>query len=75
MQRNSDGIDICGSRNVTVSDIFTRVWDDLFVAKAPVPEAKILYFKNSVLWNDFARPMEVGVEIRADKVRNIKFER
>ena len=72
---NSDGIDICGSRNVTVSDIFTRVWDDSFVVKAlGTGNCENIIFKNSVLWNDFARPMEVGVELRADKVRNIKFE-
>ena len=72
---NSDGIDICGSRNVTVSDIFTRVWDDSFVVKAlGTGNTENVVFKNSVLWNDFARPMEVGVELRADKVRNIRFE-
>ena len=69
---NSDGIDICGSRNVIVSDIFTRVWDDSFVVKAlGTGNCENIIFKNSVLWNDFARPMEVGVELRADKVRNI----
>lgn len=72
---NSDGIDICGSRNVTVTDIFTRVWDDSFVVKAlEGGNTENVLFKNSVLWNDFARPMEVGVELRADRVRNIRFE-
>ena len=72
---NSDGIDVCGSRNVTVSDIFTRVWDDSFVVKAlGTGNAENIVFKNSVLWNDFARPIEVGVELRADSVRNIRFE-
>lgn len=72
---NSDGIDICGSRNVIVSDIFTRVWDDSFVVKAlDTGNAENIVFKNSVLWNDFARPIEVGVELRADKVKNIRFE-
>ena len=72
---NSDGIDVCGSRNVTVSDIFTRVWDDSFVVKAlGTGNSENIVFKNSVLWNDFARPIEVGVELRADSVRNIRFE-
>ncbi len=31
-------------------------------------------FRNSTLWNDFARPMEVGVEIRSDYCRNIVFK-
>lgn len=72
---NSDGIDVCGSRNVTVSDIFTRVWDDSFVVKAlDTGNAENIVFKDSVLWNDFARPMEVGVELRANGVKNIRFE-
>lgn len=72
---NSDGIDVCGSRNVTVSDIFTRVWDDSFVVKAlGTGNAENIVFKDSVLWNDFARPIEVGVELRADSVKNIRFE-
>ncbi len=72
---NSDGIDVCGSRNVTVTDIFTRVWDDSFVVKSlGTGNTENVVFKNSVLWNDFARPMEVGVELRADEVKNIRFE-
>lgn len=72
---NSDGVDVCGSRNVTVTDIFTRVWDDSFVVKAlGTGNAENILFKDSILWNDFARPMEVGVELRADMVTNIRFE-
>lgn len=72
---NSDGIDVCGSRNVLVQDIFTRVWDDSFVVKAlGTGNVENVCFRNSVLWNDFARPMEVGVELRADAVRQVRFE-
>ena len=31
---NSDGLDVCGSRNVHVTNCFTRVWDDSLVVKA-----------------------------------------
>lgn len=72
---NSDGIDVCGSRNVTVTNIFTRVWDDSFVVKSlGTGNSENIVFSDSVLWNDFARPIEVGVELRADRVRNIRFE-
>ena len=72
---NSDGVDICGSRNVTVSNIFTRTWDDSFVLKAfDTGDCENVIFKDSVLWNDFARPIEVGVELRAENVRNITFD-
>ena len=33
-----------------------------------------LTFRHCTLWNDFARPMEIGVELRADEVRDILFE-
>lgn len=32
-----------------------------------------LTFRDSTLWNDFARPMEIGVEMRSDYARNISF--
>lgn len=72
---NSDGIDVCGSRNINVRNIFTRTWDDSFVVKAfDTGDCENVTFLDSVLWNDFARPIEVGVELRADNVRNIKFK-
>lgn len=72
---NSDGIDICGSKDVTVENIFTRTWDDSFVLKAfDTGDVENVVFRDSVLWNDFARPIEVGVEIRAEHARNIVFE-
>ncbi len=72
---NSDGIDICGSRNVLVEKCFLRTWDDCFVAKAfDTGDLENITFRDSALWNDFARPLEVGVEIRADHARNITFE-
>ena len=71
---NSDGIDICGSRNVYVKNSFTRVWDDSLVVKAfDTGDVDNIVFENCVLWNDFARPIEVGVELRADKVHNVHF--
>lgn len=72
---NSDGIDICGSRNVLVQRVFTRVWDDSLVVKAfDTGDVYNVVFKDSILWNDFARPIEVGVELRADKVSKVRFE-
>lgn len=72
---NSDGVDVCGSRRVTVQNIFTRVWDDSLVVKAlDTGDVEDVTFRNCVLWNDFARPMEVGVELRADRVHRVKFE-
>lgn len=72
---NSDGIDVCGSRNVTVQNIFTRTWDDSFVVKAlDTGNLENIVYKDSILWNDFARPIEIGVEVRAEYARNIMFD-
>lgn len=96
---NNDGIDVCGSRNVTVDGAFIRTWDDSFVVKAVderdkksvhyvvdgsptdmkkaferVGDVYNVLFKNSTLWNDFARPIEIGVSLRADKVHDIRYE-
>ncbi len=72
---NSDGVDVCGSRNVLVENCFTRVWDDSLVVKGfDTGDVFNVTFRNCVLWNDFARPMEIGVEIRADKMHDILFE-
>lgn len=72
---NSDGVDVCGSQNVYVTNYFTRVWDDSLVVKAfDTGNTENVVFENCVLWNDFARPIEVGVELRADKVHDVHFK-
>lgn len=71
---NSDGLDISSSRNVIVDRAFIRTWDDSFCVKAlNVGDVKNLVFKNSTLWNDFARAIEIGVELQADVVDGIEF--
>lgn len=71
---NSDGVDICGSRNIRVSGCFIRSFDDCLVLKAfETGDVENVVFENCVLWNDMARPIEVGVELRCDRVRNVFF--
>lgn len=71
---NSDGIDVCGSRHIEVKNCFTRVWDDSLVVKGfDTGDVFDIKFKNCVLWNDFARPMEIGVELRCNRVSDIEF--
>ncbi len=71
---NSDGIDVSSSRDVLVERNFIRTWDDSFCVKAlNVGDVRNLVFKDSTLWNDFARPIEIGVELQADVVDGIEF--
>ncbi len=71
---NSDGIDICGSRHVIVENVFLRIWDDgLCVKGLETGNLYDIQFRNCILWNDFARPIEMGVSLRADEVYDITY--
>jgi len=65
---NSDGIDICNSRDVTVQGCFIRTLDDLVVVKSDKgqgPTGRIVV-KNCVLWNEVAHALSIGAELRED---------
>jgi polygalacturonase len=63
---NSDGIDICNSRDVTVESCFIRTLDDLIVVKSDKGqgEAKRIVARGCVLWNQVAHALSVGAELR-----------
>ncbi len=96
---NSDGIDVCGSRNITVQHCFTRTWDDSLVVKSfddrdktsehvvfegsdtdmtkafeSIGNCEHILFSDCTLWNDFARPIELGVSMRCERISDILFE-
>lgn len=71
---NSDGIDVCGSREVQIRNCFIRAADDSLVVKAfDTGNAEHLLFENCILWNDSGRPMEIGVELRAERIYDVIF--
>lgn len=71
---NSDGCDVCGSRNVHVQNCFIRAFDDCLVLKAfNTGDVNNILFEKCTLWNDMARPIEVGVELRCEEVKNITY--
>jgi Glycosyl hydrolases family 28 len=63
---NSDGIDICNSRDITVEDCFIRTLDDLIVIKTDQGQgqARHIVARNCVLWNEVAHALSVGAELR-----------
>jgi hypothetical protein len=63
---NSDGIDICNSRDVTVEGCFIRTLDDLIVVKTDQHqgEARHIVAKDCVLWNEVAHALSIGAELR-----------
>jgi hypothetical protein len=71
---NSDGIDICNSRDVEVSDCFFRTLDDLVVVKTDKGQgsAENITVKNCVLWNEIAHALSIGAELR-EPVSHVRF--
>ena len=65
---NSDGIDICNSRNVTVQNCFVRTNDDLIVVKSFEDQGPVSHVvvKNCTLWNQLAHALSLGAELRED---------
>jgi hypothetical protein len=63
---NSDGIDICNSRDVTVEGCFIRTLDDLIVVKSDQGQGEVrrIVAKDCVLWNEVAHALSVGAELR-----------
>lgn len=47
---NSDGIDICASRNISIRNCFLRTFDDCVVARPPCRNMRV---ENCVLWCDW----------------------
>lgn len=72
---NSDGIDICNSRDVLVEDCFLRTLDDLIVVKTDkgAGKAQRIVARRCVLWNEVAHALSVGAELRED-VDDVLFE-
>jgi len=65
---NSDGIDICNSRDVTVENCFIRTLDDLIVVKSDKNQGKVKHIvaRGCVLWNQVAHALSVGAELSED---------
>ena len=63
---NSDGIDICNSRDVHIEGCFIRTLDDLIVVKSDQGQGEVrrIVAKDCVLWNEVAHALSVGAELR-----------
>ncbi len=71
---NSDGIDICNSRNVTVEKCFIRTNDDLIVVKTWEHQGNVngVVVKKCVLFNQLAHALSLGAELR-ENVNDVLF--
>jgi hypothetical protein len=71
---NSDGIDICNSRDVTVERCFIRTLDDLIVIKTDQRQGEVhrIVARDCVLWNEVAHALSIGAELR-ENVDDVRF--
>lgn len=76
---NADGIDVCNSQNVDVSDSFVRAFDDALVVKGLQPGTRDsrpvqhVTFRRCVIWCDWGRAMEIGAETCAPEIAHVTF--
>jgi hypothetical protein len=65
---NSDGIDVCNSRDVTIEHCFIRTLDDLIVVKTDKGQgqSRRIVAKDCTLWNEVAHALSIGAELRED---------
>lgn len=73
---NSDGIDVCASRNVVIRDSFIRSFDDCFVARGVCLEGETgpvenVTVENCVLWCDWGKNLEVWAGNEPCVIKNV----
>ncbi len=77
--RNSDGIDVCGTRDVTIRNCFMRNYDDNISLKVLAwarDNVENVVVEDCVFWADCAHNLLVGPESQKDwEMRNIRFNR
>ncbi len=83
----SDGIDLVGCQDITIDNSFIRANDDCVVLKTwggrekypqePIdgPNVSNINVINSIFWNmAWGNALEIGFELRAQKIENVRFE-
>lgn len=74
---NTDGIDIVNSQDITVRNSFVQVFDDVITIKGidlyAATSVKDILAENCVLWCDWGRTCEIGLETTCQTYQNITF--
>ena len=85
---NSDGIDLINTRHARISNCFVRSFDDSLCLKGFCgPFASEMYhngktydlmedvvFSNCVVFNEWGKALEIGVDLCAKEIKNCRFE-
>jgi len=74
---NSDGIDVCASKNVTIRNSFIRTFDDCLIARGPYMAGEFapvdgMTVSNCVLWADWGQAFKAQVQdFHGSTIRNV----
>ena len=76
---NSDGINICTSKNVTVKNCFVRSFDDCIITRGAYLEGEDgnvenATVENCVLWCDWGKSIETWCGHKPTEIKNIVFK-
>lgn len=76
---NSDGINICASSDIKITNSFIRSFDDCVVVRGPFLDGESgdmsnIVVNNCVLWCDWGINMEIFCTDKAAVISNIKFK-
>jgi hypothetical protein len=74
---NTDGIDVMNSQRITVKNSFVHSFDDTLVVKGidryRHESVRDHLFEHCVLWCDWGRALEIGLETAAPEYENVVF--
>lgn len=75
---NSDGINICTSKNVTVKNCFVRSFDDCIITRGAYLEGEQgnvenVLVENCVLWCDWGKSLETWCGHKPTEIKNVTF--
>ena len=74
-EMNSDGVDIVGCSQVTVTGCFLKNNDDCIAVKSWGRNVSGIRVTGNILWNDvYGNAIEIGFETRGDSISDIVFE-
>ena len=76
-KHNNDGIDFYNCRDCMVKNSFVRAFDDAICIKGQTgwdtESVQNILIENCVVWCDWARTLEVGVDTVAPEIKNVTF--
>lgn len=78
---NSDGVDFCTTKHVTMSDCFIRSFDDAIVVRPPHLSGETeggsssdIRVENCVIWDDWGKAMEIYISKGAGSISDVHYK-